>query len=146
MRLPAVPSLQQLASGLPREVQTSLRAVLSSMDQFNRSVATGFSDITPGPWLRPQYSNSWVDFSTTRYVRYRREGVIVRMEGTMIAGVVGSAAFVLPLGYLPAQILNFPVLSNGAFGNINIAISGAVTLNVGSNAGGSNLNFSFAVA
>lgn len=136
-----VPSLQQLGSSLPPEVQTALRAVLSAQDQFNRSIS---QEATPGLWQRPPYSNAWVDFSDSRYVRYRLEGVSVRIEGTMKSGVVGATAFTLPTGFRPIQRINIAVTSNGLFGNAFVDPDGSVQLSVGSNLS-ANLNFTFAV-
>lgn len=142
----SVPSLQQLASGLPEEVQRALRSALSAQDVFNRGAATLLSDVTPGPWLRPSYQNGWVDSSATRFVRYRLElgGTFARMEGAMVAGTVNSTAFTLPQPFWPFQRLNFAIASNAAFGQLRIDVDGTVTLTNGSNVS-ANCNVAWAL-
>jgi hypothetical protein len=87
-----------------------------------------------------------VDFSSTRYVRYRLEnaGRLVRFEGRMKSGTVSSKAFDIAKQFCPTQDLKFAVNSNSAYGAVTVNNSGSVTLDNGSNAS-ADLNFSYAV-
>lgn len=144
-----VPSLQQLASGLPKQILDGLRAALSAQDKFNTDLGQDVGPLTePGPWLTPQYQNGWTDLTAgTRFVRYRLEmgGQTARIEGTMANGTVGSTAFQLPQAFFPGQRLNFAVAANNLFGQLRVDSNGAVTLATGSNAT-VNCNVMWAVA
>lgn len=145
-----VQNLQQVASGLSQEVQTALGGALRAQDSLNASMAQQLNALPPGPWLRPQFLNGWVDFDLTsappRIIQFRMEqgGYIARMQGAMASGTVGVNAFTLPQALWPAQRLNFAVPSNNAFGQARVDSDGSVLLVTGSNVS-ANLNFSWAV-
>lgn len=142
----ATPSLAQLASGLPPEIQDKLGAALRAQETFNQRVNAALQALDPGPWIRPVYQNGWVDSSSTRYVRYRFEdgGRRVRFEGRMKSGTVSSKAFDIGQQFCPAQDLKFAVSSNALFGAVSVLNSGSVTLDNGSNVS-ADMNFSYAV-
>lgn len=143
-----VPSLQQLASGLPKQILDGLRAALSAQDKFNTDLGQDVGPLTePGPWLTPQYQNGWTDLTAgTRFVRYRLEmgGQTARIEGTMANGTVNTVAFTMPQAFFPAQRLNFAVTSNGLYGTLKLDTDGTATLSTGSNLS-ANLNATWAV-
>ena len=85
-------------------------------------------------WTAVSYTNSWVDFDSGHTVGFRAIGSRVALKGTMKSGTIGSAAFTLPTGYRPVLTdCSFACDSNGAFGKLTVASTGAVTPNVGSN-------------
>jgi hypothetical protein len=54
------------------------------------------------------------------------------MRGGVKGGTVGQDALVIPAGYQPAETLNMPVVSNGAYGQVSVA--GYLTPTVGNTA------------
>jgi len=145
-----VQQLQGLASGLPDEIQKQLGAVLRAQDKMNRDIAQILTALTPGPWIRPEYQNGWLDFSPTvapiRFIRYRLElgGTIARLEGVMSSGTINTTAFILPAAFCPSQTLAFATTSNLAFAQVDVNTSGAVVPRNGVNAS-FHLNISWGV-
>lgn len=81
--------------------------------------------------------NSWVNYDTATYNAagyYRDNAGLIRLRGLVKSGVVGSPILTLPTGYRPAKEEIFSVVSNNAFGRVDVFVNGDVTLLVGSNA------------
>ena len=80
------------------------------------------------PVIAPSFSNSWVDFGgsyqTAGYWK-DRDGV-VHLRGEIKDGTLNAAAFTLPVGYRPENIINFSCASNAAFGYGYVSSSGVV--------------------
>ena len=78
-------------------------------------------------WTAPTFVNSWVNFggvwNNAGYKKDQRGWVNLR-------GLIksGSAAtmFTLPSGYRPAGQMQFPMVSNGVFGNLTVKADGTV--------------------
>lgn len=89
--------------------------------------------ITPEAWVNVSvFSNSWVNFDATNVCRYRKDpDGVVWVQGRVKSGTLGLTAFTLPAGYLPARTEVFADVTNGAFGYVSVATSGAVTPNAG---------------
>lgn len=89
-------------------------------------------DVDPTAWAAPALLNGWVNLGGIWQVaQYRKVGDVVQIRGILTAGVIGAAAFVLPVGFRPPAALLFATDSNGAYGQFSIAANGAVTPNVG---------------
>lgn len=83
------------------------------------------------------YQNGWVDFgSFLETVSYIKRDGRVYLRGGAKNGTVGTgiAVFTLPAGFRPAASLVFAVTSNNAFGIIQVAASGIVSVESGNNA------------
>jgi len=82
----------------------------------------------------PAFQNSWSNLDATRTARFKKypDGR-VRLQGFIkTTGALSTAAFQLPVGYRPSVEVDFPALSNGAFGNVVVSDVGNVIPNVGS--------------
>lgn len=77
---------------------------------------------------QPSFKNSWVvggsPYHSASFAK-DAEG-FAHLRGAIKSGTVGSAAFTLPPGYRPAATVRFPVVSNGAFGIVDITSGGDV--------------------
>lgn len=86
--------------------------------------------------IAPAYLNSWADYGsvygTAGYYKMA-DGVHVRLTGLIKDGVVGSAAFTLPVGYRPMAEGLFGCVSNSLFGAISITTAGLVIPSIGNN-------------
>lgn len=123
-----IPSLQQLASGLPDEVQSSLRAALAAQDKLNRDIDKAINGLAQWNWLTPPLLNGWVNFAGQPARFTILETGQVHLEGGVASGTLSTAAFTLPVGYRPGQQCNFLVESNGGLGRLTVAAAGNVTL------------------
>jgi hypothetical protein len=130
----AAPNLQQLASGLPSEIQQALRSALSAQDKFNVDVARAFANLSSWAWVRPKLLNGWVDFSATLVAQYAvlSCGLII-LAGSIKSGTIGTAAWTMPTALCPSQDINMETPSNGVRGVVVVSPSGAVIPQVGSN-------------
>lgn len=127
-----VPNLQALATGLPDEVQSALRAALAAQDKYNRDVANAVASLSTWTWVRPQLLNGWTDFSATLVARYAvLSNGLVAFAGAIHAGTLGLRAFTLPTVLCPSQDVNLEVASNAVRGVVTVGVSGAVTPAVG---------------
>ena len=74
------------------------------------------------PWIAPTLTNSWVNAGGTNasasYRKNERSGN-VELKGFIVNGVVGSAAFTLPVGYRPYEKRWFQVLGGVVYVNTN---------------------------
>jgi hypothetical protein len=87
-------------------------------------------------WTSATLLNSWLDYGGSNPTPgYTKLNGVVYLRGTVKSGTTtaGTTIFTLPAGYRPAYNRNFAVVSNGAFGFVNVAASGDVQINVGSN-------------
>ena len=86
-------------------------------------------------WQAPVFVNSWVNygsgFNNAGFTK-DRSGVI-RLRGLIKSGTVTASAFVLPVGFRPAQQHLFAVISNGAIGRVDVQADGEVVITAGSN-------------
>lgn len=86
-------------------------------------------------WHVPTYTNSWVTYGGTQNFAYMKDNLgFVHLRGIIKSGTIGSAAFTLPAGYLPATTIQQIANSNGAYGQFTITTGGVVTPVTGSNA------------
>lgn len=143
------PSIQSLSAGLDASSLRELGGTLRALDKLNQELAQVLNFTSP--WVKPPLlENGWVDFSSTRFLRYKLERcigdtLIVLMEGRIRAGTVGATTPVFHLrdGLWPEQDLTIVTNSNGAHGNITISsTTGAVAVGVGNNAS-VDMNFFF---
>lgn len=119
-----------------------LTAMQTSITAGNLAPATLFDALqTFTSWVEigsvgaPVFQNSWVNFAggfdTAAYLIDALG--IVHLKGTIKTGTIGAAAFTLPAGFRPLLTKVFPIVSNGAFGAVNVFTGGNVTVAVGSN-------------
>lgn len=89
-------------------------------------------------WVAPTMVNSWVNYdtdNTNELMGYMKDtNGFVHFKGRIKSGTVGSTIFTLPTGYRPLRTKCFSVVSNNAYGQINIYSTGAVVCNIGNNA------------
>jgi len=93
-----------------------------------------------GATNEPAFQNSWVNIDATRKARFMKDSFgFVYLAGAVDTGVIGSAIFTLPSGYLPEGVDSgnpnriFTVSSDGAFGQLSINYLGEVNCSIGSN-------------
>lgn len=87
-----------------------------------------------GDWTAVTYENSWVDYDGTRPVQYRLNGKgFVEMRGYCKNGTVNLDICTLPAGYRPEKGVHLYTISNNAYGQIRVFVTGEVRLQVGSN-------------
>ena len=85
---------------------------------------------------QPNFENSWTNYNTSTHQScafYKDSFGIVRLKGAVSTGTISSSIFTLPVGYRPLKSINQTVLSNGAFGIIQINSSGTVICTTGTN-------------
>lgn len=91
----------------------------------------------PTDWVAvTAFSNAWVNFgATNEAAAYRKtaDGSRVEINGCIRSGVIGATAFTLPAAYRPTLNYGFAVASNGAYGQLDVGSTGAVSPSVGSN-------------
>lgn len=110
---------------LPSLAQGNIRAWT---DAIAPSIASGTP--TPSAWVAvTAFTNSWVNYGgTSGPVRYRKTPAgQVFITGRIKSGVVGSAAFTLPAGFLPLYAQRIPVVSEDVFAYVVISTTGTVT-------------------
>lgn len=91
-------------------------------------------DLDPTVWTAPAFLNAWANFGGVWQVaQYRRVGDVVQIRGTVNAGVIGAAVFVLPVGFRPPADMAFSVPTFGTFGTLVVTGAGNVIANTGSN-------------
>jgi hypothetical protein len=115
---------------------------------INASAGIEYTKLESTTWTNVQggvgYANSWVDYGGgLPGARYRKEGNKVHLSGWMKSGTVGATAFTLPSGYRPAQLQGVAVVSNGAFGYLQVNTDGTVVLQAGNNTYASLDNVTF---
>lgn len=93
----------------------------------------------PNIWIAPALLNSWANFggSFNPAGYYRDASGVVRLRGVVKTGAVGTVIFTLPAGFRPINTELMPVVSNSAFGLVQVGSNGDVTA-----AGGSSTWFS----
>lgn len=80
----------------------------------------------------PAFANGWVNANSGAATVgfFKDPGNVIFLRGTIKSGTVGAAAFVLPAGYRPRDMLrNYPVISNGALGFVQVLTTGEVVVN-----------------
>lgn len=80
--------------------------------------------------VAPTLINSWADSGGGRKAaKYWCDPCgVVRLEGTIGGGALGSVAFVLPASHRPSALVYFAISSNGAAGGVSIDASGNVAI------------------
>lgn len=117
-----LPPIQQLQVDTLKVVTTLDVAKDAQFDTFVLNVV--------GSTGQPAYQNSWTfygaPYSKAAYVKDALG--FVHLLGVIKSGTLGSPAFTLPPGYRPGVAPGpFPVVSNGAFGRVDIGTDGTVT-------------------
>ncbi len=126
------------------------------LDPAAQTVAAQVYGVRPQPYrapasyveafIAPTLLNSWVNFDPANYSPagyYKDHTGTVHLRGLIKSGVIGSTAFVLPVGYRPAFALSIATASNSLFAICSIDASGNVTPGTGSNVWFSFDNISF---
>lgn len=95
-------------------------------------------------WQTLSLSNSWVAFGGAYATpRYMKDSLgFVHVEGLIKSGTMGQIAATLPVGYRPSGTMYWGSASSGAIGIADIASSGTITPQVGSN-GSFMMNYIF---
>jgi hypothetical protein len=80
-------------------------------------------------WVEPALLSAWAPYDTTTYFgpMYRKVGRVVVLRGLTKNGIFSTATpghagaiFTLPAGYRPPERMTFCVISNQAFGRVDI--------------------------
>jgi hypothetical protein len=117
-------------------LESIFRTIFDTLGQMQHTIAKVINANTAQPtWIAPTLTNSWVWYGSVSYEpKYSKdEQGLVRLRGMIKSGVITSSAFNLPSGYRPAQSVRFAVVSNAAFGEIQVNPNGDVIPSVGSN-------------
>ena len=91
-------------------------------------------DATTG--LGTTFQNGWVNYDPAAFYPARFWKDVngdVHIQGLVKSGTVGTTIFVLPVGYRPGNGLGYPTDSNNAHGRVDIAPTGNVVAQAGSN-------------
>lgn len=120
-----VPSLQQLASTLPKEVQSALRSALSAQDKYNRDASQAVANMSKWNWVSPQLTNGWTTGNPPFRFTQLQTGQVV-FNGKIVKGNVGSAAFTLPAQIRPTHEVAYAANSGAALGIIIVDAAGTV--------------------
>lgn len=113
-----------------RRVLRSLAARITILEPEPEPVAGGWHEV--GDVGEPAFSGTWANFDGGyQTLRYRKAGDIVRVEGLVKNGVLGTTVFVLPVGYRPIARHVFPVVISDALGRVDAQADGTVNHVVG---------------
>lgn len=85
------------------------------------------------PWQDPSFKNGANNYGNGYdTVQYMKDGLgFVHIKGMANMPTTGQAMFTLPVGYRPADILQFVSITGGSFGVVNVANNGDVSRIVG---------------
>jgi hypothetical protein len=124
-----VPRLFQQLGDLKRRIEILERRAILAAEAWNVIGAAG----------QPAFTNGWVNFGGTDATAafYKDAAGVVHLRGIVKNGVVAASMFTLPVGYrhdAGGGGMRFPIVSNAAFGEIDIHSDGTTFLIVGSNA------------
>lgn len=120
-------SLEITAPVLNYELRDLLRYFYDTL--IGPDFETGWVDVDGGIG----FQNSWIDAGSPQALAaYIKEGNWVSLRGVIEGGAVPSIAFTLPVGYRPPYIHRIPVVSNNAYGQIQVDTDGDVSISVGS--------------
>lgn len=88
------------------------------------------------PFVNAVMQNSWVYFGSTFFEgSYVMDEIgYVHLRGVIKSGTLNTAAFTLPENMRPKSVLQFPTISNNAFGIIQVNTDGTVVPTINSNA------------
>lgn len=88
-----------------------------------------------GAVAQPAFANSWVNFGASWETAgfFKDANQIVRLKGLIKSGVITAGAFVLPVGYRPAQDAIFATAVSGAAGELRVLTNGFVIPQAGNN-------------
>ena len=94
------------------------------------------ADKTQEAWIAPTLVNSWVDYDTSRVVRYMKDSMgFVHIKGAIKSGSLGTTAFNLPVGYRPPAPRGYALNSNNStFGACYVNGTGDVIIVAGNTA------------
>lgn len=81
--------------------------------------STRFAVTFAGTWV-----NQGAGFPEAKY--WQDDMGNTRLQGNIKSGTIGTVAFTLPVGYRPATTRRFAVVSNGAFGELEVQTDGDV--------------------
>lgn len=83
---------------------------------------------------QPAFANGWLNSAAGASAGFYLDRERVYLRGLIRAGVIGAAAFTLPVGYRPPASSYFSTDSNGLHARVIIDTAGNVTPDIGSNA------------
>jgi hypothetical protein len=128
----------QLELSTPKLVVTELQGIRG--EEWREVGASGQPAFGASGWV-----NTGGTIETAAF--YKDATGVVRIKGQVKSGTVGALTpiFVLPEGYRPPLTQTFAIVSNSAFGSLNVTSAGEVAVIVGNNAS-VNLNISFRAA
>jgi hypothetical protein len=109
-------------------MRTNVTTIADCIQNLN---STG--TLVPEATTAPTLLNSWANTGGSNPVASYRKTFsrTVRLNGQISGGTAPSIAFTLPSGYRPPNNLRFPVANNGAYGEVRVASTGDVTVQVG---------------
>jgi hypothetical protein len=118
--------------------QTAIRDLLDKINKVSAAIPANNSDSSwkvVGATSQPQFNNSWVALAGGSPPQFRKDiSGYVHLSGVLSTGTIAAAAYALPVGYRPLATHYFAVMSNNAFGCVQITAAGQVIPLVGSNA------------
>lgn len=106
-----------------RDLESAIKDLLSRIQALSAELSelkAADSASTSPAWTAPTLSNSWVDYDGSHTAAYTKNNGLVRTQGWLKNGALGSAAFTLPSGYRPAQDLRWIAYSSTAAGTIGV--------------------------
>lgn len=123
-KMPAIPLDQAEAVFAMKEIIERREGMRGD----NTEKLVTLADLQPGLWQTPAFVNSWVNYGGGyNNAGYFKDAFgLVRLRGLIMNGTVGSACFVLPIGYKPAARVLFAAISNSAIGRVDVLTTGEV--------------------
>lgn len=112
------------------QLSTEELTVLTKLTVSDQVVFSAYGDWSfVGSAGQPAFANSWVAYGAP-YANpsfTKTADGFVQLHGVIKSGTVGLAAFTLPPGYRPTAPIPCAVVSNGAFGRVDVGSDGTVT-------------------
>lgn len=83
----------------------------------------------------PLFENGWDNAGVTKFQTAFRTDYnrFCHLKGVVSGGLIGDTIFTVPSNHHPAKEVNFPVVSDGAFGIVTITKTGQVQATSGTN-------------
>ena len=126
-----VQSKDETLNRVQDSIARSVNPLVSKLVFTQVGAQTGVA-LTTGDAGAPNLKGAWTHIAG-REVRFLLDPLgFVVLSGALQSGVIGTAAFTLPVGLRPKRLINFAVVSNNAFGVVRVDTNGDVTPSIGS--------------
>jgi hypothetical protein len=113
------------------------------VDQLNTNTAALAAQV-PTAWTSVTFMNCWNNYAG--YVtQYRKVGDMVQVRGGAAGPAIGTTIYILPVGFRPPAVLQFPQASWSVVGVIQVDPSGGVFAQASINPQFSGMAYQFSI-